>query len=71
MADYEDTVLTVDGKSYADFSYTTTYGGNRLKTRQNLLLNRGTEITVTYTDLAARWQANTEFVSIHASMQLD
>jgi hypothetical protein len=70
LGNYTDTVLSVNGISYAELSFTTTSQGNLLKIQQDLLLNKGKEISLTYTDFASRFDQNADFIAIHASMTL-
>jgi hypothetical protein len=70
LGSFTDTVLTLDGSTYAEMSYTTTSQGNLLKIKQDLLLNRNKEITLTYTDFASRFDQNTDFVSIQSNMTI-
>jgi len=68
LSNYSDSLLTSNGVQYAEISYTTSLNGYSLKVRQDLVLNRGRDITITYTDLSTRFDGNSDFLSIHASL---
>ncbi len=70
LGNYSDTILTLDGNTYGEMSYTTTSQGYPLKIKQALILNKNQEITITYTDLSSRFDQNLDFPSIEASMDI-
>jgi len=71
LGQYQSGLKDLDGKQYGEVSYTTTYLGHLLKYRQDFIINKGKDISVTYTDLASRFDQNTDFVGISQSMTIE
>ena len=67
---YISAIKTRNNKNYLEISYTTTNSGTLLKIKQELLLHNNIDVTVTYTDLASRFDQNQEFVAIDSSMSI-
>ncbi len=70
LGNYTDTVLSKGGFDYAEIGYTTLSQGNLLKGRQSFLLKKGKQVTVTYTDMASRFDQSADLQSIYASLSL-
>jgi hypothetical protein len=71
LADYSDTLyLAANGAPVGKIKYTATTNGLHLKFMQAIIINRGRDIIVTYTDGSAHFDQNTDLVSIDASMNI-
>ena len=68
LGQYQSAVKELNGKKYGEISYTTTSAGNLLKFKQDLIMNMGKDITITYTDFASRFDQNSDFVSVSQSL---
>jgi len=67
---WQDTVVVIDGHDLARIEYESTQAGFLLHYRQYLLVNRGKQIVVTFSDRAAHFPANEDFPGIVASMRV-
>lgn len=70
LGSYHDTLIDLGGKTYAEITYTSSSGGHLLREREDLIMNRGLDVTVSYTDYASRFDANADFAAIKASMEI-
>ena len=71
VRDYQDSVSQVDGKDVGDIIYTTAIGGKDYRSMSLYFVNHNKEVSIIFTDLAARYPASTDFQGIRASMHLD
>jgi hypothetical protein len=71
LGQYQSGLKDLNGKQYAEISYTTTSRGNLRKYKQDFFINRGKDIWITYVDFASRFDQNTDFVSISNSMTIE
>jgi hypothetical protein len=70
LADYSESIKEFNGKQYGDISYTASNGGTKYKLGQLLIINKDKDITVTLIDVATRFDANTEFMGIKSSLEI-
>lgn len=70
LAGYSDTAFLQNGKPVAKIKYNATVQGNLLKYLQVLIINKGKDIVVTYTDKADHFESNADLKSIDASMSI-
>jgi hypothetical protein len=68
LADFQDTVIDLDGVQFGEMKFTMAPNGAPLKLMQDLIFTKGKEIIITYTDGASRFDGNTDLQSIRASM---
>jgi len=71
LGQYQAGLKDLDGKQYAEISYTTTSRGNLLKYKQDFMIKNGKDIWISYVDFASRFDQNTDFVSISNSMTFE
>ncbi len=65
-----DTTFLQNGKPVAKIKYNATVEGSLLRNMQVLIVNKGKDIVVTYTDKADHFESNADFKSIDASMSI-
>lgn len=70
LSAYQQAILTVDGKEVGKVEYESTSNGVKMRFRLLLFMNKGKDVTLTFTDKAERFSANADFQSITASMSI-
>lgn len=71
FGDYVEAMKELNRISYAEIAFTGTFDETRIKFNQYFILNKGRMTCVTFGDLAARFDTNTDFPSIKASLSIE
>jgi hypothetical protein len=71
LGNYVEAAKEYDGMTYGEIGYTATVNGNPFEFVQVIVMNKGTVTTITFTDLAGRFDQNQDLAGIKASLTID
>lgn len=70
LSGYQETILSIDGKEVGQIEYETSMNGHRFRFLVLLFVNRGKDISITFTDKADTFAGNGEFPVVKASIRI-
>ncbi len=71
FGNYAESIKEVGGVEYAEIGYTASESGTLFEFIQIIVLNRNTATTITFTDLATRFDSNADFKGILSSLAIE
>lgn len=70
LSGYQESILSIGGKEVGQIEYETTMNRIRFHFLVLLFVNRGNDISITFTDRAENFGTNAEFQTVKASIQI-